>query len=85
MERVTNSETGKFRFFLMSEGEYRALTDDYEGLCVACGATRGACEPDARKYDCTEGCGRFMVYGAGELMLMGRIRFDATDAAGVQP
>lgn len=73
MKRITNPETGKFRRFEMTEEEYRALVDDSEGLCVACGSIRGCCEPDARKYRCDDGCQQFTVYGVEELMLMGRI------------
>ena len=42
--------------------------DDCTGLCVACGAEQGGCEPDARKYRC-EACGGFTVYGAEQLLL----------------
>jgi len=38
------------------------------GICVACGAERDECEPDARQYECYE-CGRKTVYGASELLL----------------
>lgn len=48
----------------------------YCGFCLACGAERGTCEPDARKYPCEE-CGLNQVYGAEELMLMGRVKEDA--------
>jgi len=74
MKRVTNPDTGKFRHFEMSEDEYRALVDNYEGICTACSEVRGCCEPDARKYECTDGCREMRVYGAEELMLMGRIK-----------
>lgn len=40
------------------------------GFCVACGAEKEACEPDARKYAC-EGCGKNLVFGAEEIALMG--------------
>ena len=40
------------------EGQY--------GFCIACGAERSCCEPDARKYPC-EGCGQEEVYGAESL------------------
>ncbi len=43
--------------------------DDYTGICRECGAERGMCEPDARKYRC-ESCGAMEVYGAEELLLM---------------
>ena len=34
---------------------------------------REECEPDAREYQCDE-CKQPLVYGAEELMLMGRVR-----------
>ncbi len=46
-----------------------AEADDYIGLCVACGAERYNCEPDARQYLCHE-CHDFTVYGAEELLVM---------------
>lgn len=42
------------------------------GFCLACGEMRENCEPDARKYEC-DYCGRPQVYGAEELLLMGRV------------
>jgi hypothetical protein len=42
------------------------------GYCIACGASRDGCEPDARKYPCEE-CGKRAVYGAQELLLMGLV------------
>ena len=81
MKRITNPDTGKFRHFEMTEGEYKGLVDCYEGLCVSCGAERGCCEPDARRYECEEGCGKRTVYGAEELMLMGRIKLSERSSA----
>lgn len=43
-----------------------------QGFCIACGAVRECCEPDARRYDCEE-CGERHVYGAEEFMLMGLV------------
>ena len=37
------------------------------GLCIACGAERGQCEPDAQEYECEE-CEQNTVYGAQELL-----------------
>jgi hypothetical protein len=42
------------------------------GFCIACGAPREECEPDARKYNC-DNCGKTEVYGAEELVIMGRM------------
>ena len=44
--------------------------DEMIGFCIKCGAERGCCEPDARKYECEE-CGEKAVYGAEELLMMG--------------
>jgi len=43
--------------------------DDYTGFCIKCGAEHSECEPDAREYECYEGCGN-TVYGAEELLIM---------------
>ena len=42
-------------------------SDDYIGICLACGEEQGGCEPDAREYEC-ESCGQRKVYGAEELL-----------------
>lgn len=47
--------------------------DQSVGFCLACGAERDCCEPDARKYHCDE-CGMDTVYGAQEIGLMGFIK-----------
>lgn len=39
------------------------------GFCAACGEEHDGCEPDARHYPC-EACGRNLVFGAQELLLM---------------
>jgi hypothetical protein len=46
---------------------------DYNGFCLACGHEQGCCEPDAREYEC-EVCGEKQVYGASELVFMGRVK-----------
>jgi hypothetical protein len=49
----------------------RRLTGlDNPGLCLACGAEQGGCEPDAEGYEC-EACGEPQVYGAEELLVAG--------------
>ena len=48
-----------------------ALSEDYGGACIACGAEAFGVEPDARRYTCEE-CGAPKVFGAEELMMMGR-------------
>ena len=61
--------------FKMSEEEFMAYQEDYIGLCVACGAERDCCEPDARNYEC-ESCGEKKVFGAEELLIMGKIEIE---------
>lgn len=39
------------------------------GVCLACGAERDGCEPDAHNYECYE-CGQHKVMGATDLMMM---------------
>jgi hypothetical protein len=46
---------------------------DMSGFCLACGAERDGCEPDARKYPC-ECCGKNLVFGAEEIALMGYVK-----------
>jgi hypothetical protein len=43
------------------------------GLCLACGAERDCCEPDARCYPC-EACGKRLVYGSEEILIMGLVK-----------
>lgn len=56
-----------FSLELIEEGIEESL-----GFCTACGAERGFCEPDATEYECDE-CGEFAVFGAEELLVMGRV------------
>lgn len=48
-----------------------AIEKGNQGFCTACGEQQDGCEPDARDYQC-EACGQSAVYGAEELVLMGR-------------
>lgn len=43
------------------------------GFCLDCGEPADGCEPDARRYEC-DACGERQVYGAEELLLMGRVK-----------
>lgn len=70
LEGTTKSGKPRGMKFEMHEEEYRDL--DGAGLCCACGAQADDVEPDARGYDC-EACGEPRVYGAEELLLLGRI------------
>jgi len=52
--------------------EIEEAMEEQCGFCLACGALRDCCEPDARQYECEE-CGEHRVYGAEELIIMGRV------------
>jgi hypothetical protein len=62
----------KYRTFTMARIE--EASEDQCGICLACGHTQECCEPDAREYRC-DSCKRNQVYGAEELILMGRVKF----------
>jgi hypothetical protein len=51
--------------------ELLAADEESAGYCLACGAWRDGCEPDAERYKCEE-CGKREVYGAGQLAIIGR-------------
>lgn len=52
--------------------EIEEASETMSGFCIACGAQRDCCEPDARRYRCEE-CGKNHVYGAEEIFLMGLV------------
>ena len=63
------------RVIQLSEDEYLRHRDDYDGCCAACGEwTIGGVEPDAQNYEC-DACGIDQVFGAEQLLLMGKIEF----------
>ena len=51
------------------------MDEENQGFCLACGEINDGVEPDAAKGEC-DGCGKYKVYGAAELVLMG-LTFDA--------
>ncbi len=53
--------------------ELMEASDHMPGFCLACGAERDCCEPDARRYKC-DACGNNLVYGAEEITLMGLVK-----------
>jgi hypothetical protein len=55
--------------------EIEEASELMQGFCVACGAVRECCEPDARRYEC-EDCGKRDVYGADEILVMDLVRSD---------
>lgn len=62
----------------ITEQQYHEARDQDLGYCLACGAIRECCEPDAREYHCEE-CGEDMVYGVEELLMMERVTFKETE------
>lgn len=49
--------------------------ENYWGYCINCGESRECTEPDATEYPC-EDCGTNTVYGAEELLIMGKCSDD---------
>lgn len=70
MAIVRSEKTGKIIAKRFTVEELEAADDMQEGFCIACGASKDSCEPDARKYQCEE-CGLKQVYGASEIAIMG--------------
>ena len=68
-EAIENGEVHMRKFAIE---DLRQADESQAGFCIACGAMRDGCEPDARAYDCEE-CGKPQVYGAQEIMLMGLV------------
>lgn len=66
------TEQKKPLVFKLTEQEFRHHDSEHGGYCLACGAEAYGVEPDARRYRC-EDCDAPKVYGASELLLMGRI------------
>ena len=69
---ITYNTKGKIVPKRFTLEQIEEASDNMEGFCLACGATRDCCEPDARKYKCEE-CGLSEVYGAEELAIMGYV------------
>lgn len=55
---------------ILTERQYHNAESNYKGFCLACGSTRGECEPDAARYECPK-CKAAKVYGIPELLMMG--------------
>lgn len=62
----------------ISEADYADCQESSQGICLSCHAYKDCCEPDARQYECDE-CGEHQVYGAEELLIMGKIEFTEED------
>lgn len=67
---VRGKKSGKIVGFKVSAAEYAEL--DSSGLCLGCGDEVHGLEPDARGVICRR-CHEPKVYGAEELVLMGRL------------
>ncbi len=60
----------------VSEDEFgEAMQDNGIGFCRACGASDSGVEPDAERYRC-EFCGAVEVYGAEQLLIMGKLAIE---------
>jgi hypothetical protein len=57
---------------VVTEAQLQQADDEMIGFCLACGAERACCEPDARKYPCDE-CHQPKCYGLPELLVMGLV------------
>jgi hypothetical protein len=68
-----NPTTGKIIPKRFTMEEIQDGMDNMSGFCLACGAERDGCEPDARKYHC-DSCDLDLVFGAEEIALMGYIK-----------
>ena len=75
-----NPTTGKIIAKRFSMARIEEANENMEGLCLACGASKSGCEPDARRYRC-EGCGMDTVFGAEEVALMGLVKGSARASA----
>jgi hypothetical protein len=65
--------SGKIVFKRFSVAKLERANADMAGFCLACGAEKDGCEPDARKDPC-ESCGKNLVFGAEEIALMGYVK-----------
>jgi hypothetical protein len=72
-KREYKTKSGDIRFQpVLTDGDYFEAQSDNLGFCLGCGEYADGCEPDAKQYRC-ESCGRRMVYGVEELMIMGLV------------
>lgn len=69
----------KEKGYTITESELQEHVDNYDGICMSCGAwTDGGVEPDASGYVCEE-CGKRRVVGAEFAMIAGGLTFVAED------
>ena len=70
--KAIEAKDGTVKRFEMAEDEYAEYDESSTGLCLACGAERDCCEPDAENYKCEE-CGKRQVFGVPQLLIMGLV------------
>lgn len=73
--RSASMETGAEMAKRFNVTEIADAIENGAGFCIACGAWRDCCEPDATEYECEE-CGAHEVYGAAEILIMGLVDND---------
>lgn len=60
----------------ITEDQYSELAENYQGVCLECGAVRDNTEPDAEGYECPdEACGALRVVGAEQGLISGDLEF----------
>jgi hypothetical protein len=64
-----------------NEESYADLDEGMGGFCLSCKAEAYGVEPDARRYKCEE-CGELAVFGAQELLIMGKLEFQEDGVEG---
>lgn len=74
MTWVGRDDEGKIERIVMLEEVYSSMGENYEGMCLGCGAVASQCEPDAENYTC-ESCGEQLVTGLEMLLIEGVIEF----------
>jgi hypothetical protein len=72
------SKGGSKLFRPVLDGEDNLFDMDNMGFCLSCGEEAFGVEPDARRYTC-DCCGKPMVYGLEELLLMGILQTEGAD------
>jgi hypothetical protein len=56
----------------LTDQDFRILSDDMSGFCLACGSDIEGCEPDMRNGKC-EVCDEPKVFGLEELLMIGLV------------
>lgn len=68
-----NETTGRIIAKRFTIRQLEKADENSDGYCLACGKKHHGIESDARKYTC-ESCKNPLVYGAGEIALMGLVK-----------